>query len=254
MCLISANYEVIRELLTPNNAPLALPPPLPPKRSKMSKPEVLTPSAPPLPPRGPKYFRMKVEGLEIKRKPLFYQSLSLLSLKCLLHGVVQNKSELLKKYLVGSVTPGQVSILAWLFLNVQNSCSESEGSNRLVSFREFSSVVPQVLHDLVQGEGISLEHHAHLLRDLVLVPGCWPLFMIPSTLSILASVLVIRASKMNDDPLCVNIWKGWVYWVLLEYTEFYWSVWCFTDLLFVGFWLHLKKMLEMRMKLKKVQM
>ena len=205
---ILANYEVIRELLTPNNAPLALPPPLPPKRSKMSKPEVLTPSAPPLPPRGPKYFRMKVEGLEIKRKPLFYQSLSLLSLKCLLHGVVQNKSELLKKYLVGSVTPGQVSILAWLFLNVQNSCSESEGSNRLVSFREFSSVVPQVLHDLVQGEGISLEHHAHLLRDLVLVPGCWPLFMIPSTLSILASVLVIRASKMNDDPLCVNIWKG----------------------------------------------
>ena len=117
--------------------------PCPPNARKCPNRKSSLPLPPPLPPQGPKYFRMKVEGLEIKRKPLFYQSLSLLSLKCLLHGVVQNKSELLKKYLVGSVTPGQVSILAWLFLNVQNSCSESEDSNRLVSFREFLSVIPR---------------------------------------------------------------------------------------------------------------
>ena len=203
-----ANYDVIRELLTPNNAPLSLPPPLPPKRSKMPKPETTTPSAPPLPPRGPKYYRMKVEGLDIKRKPLFYQSLSLFSLKCLLNGVLQNRSQLLRDYLTGTITLGQVSALSWIFLNVQTTPTDSESSSKFLSVSEFSCIVPQLLHSLVDSEAISFEDHGPLLRDLGLLPGCWPLFIIPSSLSLLASVLVIRAARNNDDPLCVNIWRG----------------------------------------------
>ena len=158
----------------------------------------------------------------MKRKPLFYQSLSLFSLKCLLNGILQNRSQLLRDYLTGTITLGLVSALSWIFLNVQTTPTNSESSSKFLSVSEFSCIVSQLLESLVDSEAISFEDHDPLMRDLGLLPGCWLLFIIPSSLSLLASVLVIRAARNNDDPLCVNIhgegeFTG-IYCILLRYT------------------------------------
>lgn len=210
------NYEDVEAIMgavllpnffTPNNVPPPPPPPpLPPKRSKVAKLDVLTPSGPPLPPRGTKYL-LKGDGMDVKRKPLFYQSLAFVSLKTLLHGVVQNPCENLQNVLVRSIGAEHIASITWLFLNVQNLAQEVEGPPQPVSFIEFTIIVQDLIYDLVMSKTLSSDHHGPLLRDLGLHPGCWPLSMAPSTLSLLACVLVLRMDS-EDDPLTLNIWKG----------------------------------------------
>lgn len=194
---------LIPGMFTPTDVPAPPPPPpLPPKKSKLLKMD--TPSGPPLPPRGMKYL-LKGDGMDIKRKPLFYQSLALISAKTLLQGVVQNPCENLQNVLMRSIGPEHIASFTWLFLHVQNMSRKD--SPQIVSFKEFNITLQELIHDLIVGRALSFDHHGPLLRDLGLVPGCWPLAMTPPTLSILACVLVLR-SEREDDPLSLNIWKG----------------------------------------------
>ena len=180
------------------------PPPLPPKRAKAAKTEVHTPSGPPLPPRGLKYLG---EVLDVKRKPLFYQSISYAALKTLSQNLVSNSSKYLQSLLTNSITPEHLSSLTWLFININNLTSDSEKLLQMVSLNEFSYLITDVIDDMVVNNCISCEYHGVLLRDLGLHPGCWPLLVSHNTLSLLARVLIIRSEK-EDDPLLINIWKG----------------------------------------------
>ena len=188
------------------------PPPLPPKKTKFAKPEVLTPSVPPLPPKGAKYFQLKGEGMDINRKPLFFQTLALISLKCLSHGIVQNQCKSLQNSLIKSVGPEHIAVLTWLFVNVQNLSLETPAKLvKLGSFDEFTATVMEFTHEMILSGLVTSDHHGILLRDLGLHPGCWPLSIISLTLSLLARVLIYRLQtrpENQDDPLAVNIWKG----------------------------------------------
>lgn len=152
--------------------------------------------------------------MDINRKPLFYQTLALISLKCLSHGIVQNQCKSLQNTLINSVGPEHVAVLTWLFVNVQNLSLESEKPAKLVklgSFDEFTATVMELTHEMILSGLITSDHHGILLRDLGLHHGCWPLTIISSSLSLLARVLIYRLQtrpENQDDPLAMSIWKG----------------------------------------------
>lgn len=188
------------------------PPPLPPKRAKAAaKQEPRTPSVPPLPPRGLKYLS---EVVDVKRKPLFYQSISCAALKTLFQHIVQNPSKNLQSVLVNSIGPEQLSSLTWLFININELKSSPEKQS--ISSSEFIVMITELIDELVLNYAISLEYHGVLLRDLGLHHGCWPLFVSHNVLCILARVLIIR-SEREDDTLLVNIWKRLAYVCVIYY-------------------------------------
>ena len=189
------------------------PPPLPPKKARFAKSPLLTPILPPpiVPPRD----IPRCPTIE-QKKITFYLRLSLMSVKCLLEGLVQNSFEELQIFLSTQFKQGHFSTLSWLFLNVHSLSEDSEKSGKIVKlgcFKEMTRVVTDLLHEMVVSSLVTPEYHGALLRDIGLHPACWPLSVLPAILSLLARILICRLQTCFDtkeDPLSLSIWNGYV--------------------------------------------
>jgi E3 ubiquitin-protein ligase UBR4 len=188
-------------MATPVPVPPPPPPPIPPKRTRFAKQDIPIIPDPLLPPRGPTEY----EIVGPKRKTELYQKISLRALKIILHDIVQNPSEEIQSVLSNSITPDHLSCLTCLFFNIQK-LSEDDSQQ---SYQEFNVIMNELMHDLISVGAVSMEDHGVLLRDLGLNYSCWPLVPTTSILSLLARVLIIR-SEREDDPLSINIWKGFL--------------------------------------------
>lgn len=195
--------------------PLAPPPPLPPKRTKLFRKGGAGVDAGeklPLPPRN---IPRNPSEVPTQMKPNFYFRLALQALKCLSGSLVFSTHQRLHEYLTSSVSTDHLSVVAWLFVTGHGLVSNRARSTdlaRLGSIEELVSGVTELLHEMVVGGLVSHDHHGMLLRELGLHTGCWPLFISQQLLSLLARLLLCRLhaqASPQDDPLALNIWKGY---------------------------------------------
>ena len=190
-------------------APPPPPPPLPPKKTRPTKSTFI-----PLPPRG--MFRSEVSPIQMKMT--FYLRLTVASVNCLLEGLVQNSFDELQTFLLTQFKPGHISILSWLFLNVHSLSEDAKNSDKfhkndkMFHLKEMQKLITDLLHEMVVNSIVTPEYHGSLLRDIGLHPGCWPLTVQMTTLSLLARVLICRlqiCTDTKDDPLTLSIWNGY---------------------------------------------
>ena len=172
----------------------------------------MTPLFPTATPHPPPNKPEKDSTIETKKKPVFYLGLSLIAARCLLEGMVQSSFEGLQKFLISQMKVEHVSTVSWLFSNIHTISNGSNKSGelvKLVHFTDLLSTITDLVHEMILSGIITHEHHWELLRDLGLHHGCWPLHVLPATLSLLARVLICRLKTLGgDDQLMYNIWKG----------------------------------------------
>ncbi len=226
-------------------APPPPPPPLPPKKSRSSK-SMFVPiigATPCLPPRS----IPRTPSSPVQMKMTFYLRLSVVSIKCLLEGLVQNPLDEIQNYLLTQIKPVHTSILSWLFLNVHSLSEDAKNSekfNKIFHFREMLKLITDLLHEMVVNGIVTPEYHGSLLRDIGLHPACWPLTIPTITLSLLARVLICRlqfSTDTKDDPLTLSIWNGYGTCTSMRMRlYFYWFI------IYTGFCQHLKTMQLMK--------
>lgn len=214
------------KMATPASAPAPPPPPPLPPRHRAAKPVDLLA----LPPRSIPRPPMELHYPEMKKKPGVYFRLASVVLKCLSSGVVRSDDRNMQEYVHKKLQPEHISCLAWLIHNVESTLSKgesksSEVKSKVVSnlgeedLRSFASELMEMVHEMIMTGAIN--HgllQGVLLHELGLNTRCWPLHVTPMSLSLLGRVLVCRLQRhqsgeerqrSDDDPLAVNIWKGW---------------------------------------------
>ena len=118
-----------------------------------------------------------------------------------------------------------ISSLAWLVQNVHSSLQSLEGDPKLKTFSTdlvgFGRDLYDMLNEMIMNGVINHEYlQGVFVHELGLNTKCWPLHIAPTSLSLLARVLICRLQQHSlkkqgdekeqavDDPLAVGIWKG----------------------------------------------
>ena len=199
------------------------PPPLPPRR-KISKP-LLRPVSPKLPPRSiPRKQTLERSYTELKKSPTFYLNLGAAVLKCLSRGLICSDNGNVQRFLDENLNVEHVSGLAWLIQNIEITQKGSEGDGTLKAkaavnlgeeLQSFASDLMEMAHEMIMNRSIpNKDLHSIFLRELGLVSKCWPLQILPNTLSLLGRILICRLQQQSmeggqeDDHLALGIWKG----------------------------------------------
>ena len=173
---------------------------------------------------------------ELRKKPEFFLELASAALKCLSAGMVASRHAGVRKMLQDKMKTEFVSQLAWLVLNVGSNGDSSPSPTpsgrtkrgakkaRLSATgtstvkQDFSSLgltLMEMVHEMIVDDATRHLLHDVLLHELGLTAKCWSLSIPPTSLSVLARVLVCRLYMQNqdnssseDDPLALAIWRG----------------------------------------------
>ena len=173
---------------------------------------------------------------ELRKKPEFFLELASVTLKCLFAEIVCSRHDGVRKILQDKMKPEFMSQLAWLVLNVGSTGDSAPSSApagrtkrgvkkpRLLTTgastvkRDLSKLgvtLMETVHEMIADDTSRHLLHDVLLHELGLTAKCWSLSIPPTSLSVLARVLVCRiylhpqdSSPAEDDPLALAIWRG----------------------------------------------
>ena len=180
---------------------------------------------------GPRYA-------ELRKKPDFFLELASAALKCLFEGIVISQHNGVRKMLQDKMKSEFVSQLAWLVMNVgatgdsarnptpvgrtkrgakkaRLSTATSTTSSVKQNLSKLGLTLMEAVHEMIVNDPGRHLLHDVLLHELGLTAKCWSLSIPPTSLSVLARVLVCRLylqpqeeAPSEDDPLALAIWRG----------------------------------------------
>lgn len=171
-------------------------------------------------PHSPDYSSFgSAAGHSEKRDPHRHLTLSHLVFDCINNNFVCTDVEPLKLYLKSTLTEAQIIVLTNIVKDLDRDGTTPCNTG---FYLDFSKSLTSFIHNLIATNTLSDGLQVSLLTNLGVNPSpspnsCWPLYIPPRTLSIMAQILLLKQRREKNElrsdtgTACMAIWQSLIY-------------------------------------------